>query len=229
MKKQLFYISIILVILSLFCSCNNEEQPYLVYDDSLKGRELVDSIIQNVPKSIYIEMEIKVQDSVSDMILAKHNNIVMTKSSLSDDVNVISIYDYSIKKAFQYFEGDNLTEDEKAYGMELSLTEDEVEKGIDYHFRTLDDIGEVVEAYETIYNSKRAIYIKSSYDYEGSLLVFEIYLSTDYSYPLYMLSSVDGSDTVEMIIKNIDTEYRFSDTFPDIPEYIHFINYDDYE
>ncbi len=219
----------IFIVLSLLGACKNKTHPYLVYDNSLKDQELVDSIIQNVPKSIYIEVQIKVQDSISDMILAKHNNIVMTKTGLSDGISVISIYDYSSNKAYQYFDGDKLSKEEKEYGMELSLTSEEIEKGIDYHFKTLEDIGEVMEAYETEYNSEKAIYIKSSYNYEGSELTFIIYLSVEYAYPLFMLSTVDGVDTVEMIITKIDTQHKFSKSFPDIPDTIKFVNYDDYE
>ncbi|MFA5340535.1 MAG: hypothetical protein WC332_02045 [Clostridia bacterium] len=229
MRRIFLLIAAIILSLTLLSACNNKTQPYLYYDNSLNGQKLVDSIIQNVPQSIYIVMQIKVQDSISDMILAKHNNIVLNKTGLSDGVSVISVYDYSSNKAYQYFDGDKLTVEEKSYGMELSLTDDEIEKGIDYHFETLDDIGEVIEAYETVYNSKKAIYIKSSYIYEDSELTFVIYLSVDYAYPLYMLSTVDGVNTVEMIIVEIDTEYKFSDTFPDIPDTVRFVNYDNYE
>ncbi|HOD93703.1 MAG TPA: hypothetical protein PLT91_05635 [Clostridia bacterium] len=229
MKKKLIFIYIVAISLFLLSSCNNEKQPYLIYDSSLKDQELVDSIIQRVPDSIYIEIEMNIQGSASEMILCKHNNIVMTKTALADGIKVISIYNYSSNKAYQYFEGENLTVEEKTYGMELSLTDDEIKKGIDYHFRTLDDIGDVIKAYETEYNTKKAVYIKSSYYYESSELIFEIYLSIDYSYPLYLLSTVDGKDTVEMIVTNIDTEYVFSDTYPDIPDIIEFVNYDNYE
>ena len=227
--RKLFLLITIVAIIFLLCSCNNsfEKEHTLIYDSKLTNQELVDSIKQNLPQSIYIEVDVYVEDDYSNMIMSKYNNIVVTESYLSDGVSVISVYDYNINKAYQYFKGDSLSEEEKTYGMELTLTNEEIEKGIDYQFEALSGIGEVEQAYVTEYEGYEAIYIKSVLRYDESELVFTIYLSTKFSYPLYMSSLVDGKESVKMIVTKIDDNYLFSETFPDIPEFINFVNYDD--
>lgn len=226
MKKFLLILLILLIPAVCLCSCNNKNEPYLIFDRALVGQELVDSIQTVIPESIYIELKIVAQDDVSYMTLVKHNNIFVTTGKVADGINVVSVYDYNTNMAYQYFTGDKLSEEEKTNGIELSLTRVEVYEGIDNQFESLSDLGNVSEAYLTNYKGKPAIYIKSSYKFEESELVFTIYMSTEYSYPLYMLSCINDEDSVEVITTKIDRYHAFSKSFPDIPKYIEFINYD---
>lgn len=205
------------------------DREFLLYDKDLKGQELVDSIVQVIPDSFYVDMNIVVDGEATTMLMMKHNNILKTDSLLSEGINVVTVYDYNTNTAYQYFTGDDLTEEERIYGMELSLTEDEIENGIDYQLQSLEGIGDVLEAYITEYNSEKVIFIRSSYEYEDSVLVFEIYMSTRYAYPLCLLSYVDGVESVRMDIIEIYDDYTPEESFPGIPDYIVFTNYDDYE
>ena len=210
-------------------SCNTAKEPYLIFDRTLVDQALVDSIRPMIPENIYMEIKIISQGDVSYMMLSKYNNIFVTEGELADDIRVISVYDYNSNKAYQYFSGDSLTEEEKTYGIELSLTQEEIDKGIDYQLESLDGLGNVVEAYLTQYEGQEAIYIKSSYEYESAEVEFIIYMSTEYSYPLYMQSSMGEEESVEIIVTTIEKNHAFSKAFPDIPSHINFTNYDDFE
>jgi hypothetical protein len=229
LKKIISVVLILTFTAYLLTACSDNDREFLIYDKNLTGQELVDSIVQAIPDSFYVDMNIVVDGEATTMLMIKHSNILKTESLLSEGISVVSVYDYNANTAYQYFTGDNLTEEERTYGMELSLTDEEIGNGIDYQLQSLEGIGDVLEAYITEYNGEKVIFIRSSYKYEGSVLVFEIYMSTRYSYPLCLSSYVDGVESVRMDIIEIDDDYMPEESFPGIPDYIIFTNYDDYE
>jgi hypothetical protein len=228
LKKTISVVLLLISVTLLLTACGNNKE-YLVYDKDLTGQELVDSIVQVIPDSFYVDMNLIVDGEATSMLMMKHDNIFKTVSLLSGGISVVSVYDYNTNTAYQYFTGDDLTEEERTYGIELSLTEEEIGHGIDYQLQSLEGIGDVQEAYITEYNGEKVIFIRSSYTYEESVLVFEIYMSTKYSYPLYMASYVDGVESISVDVKEIHNDYIPEESYPGIPDTIIFTDYDDYQ